>query len=60
MKTLDFQQMEMIEGGTACEAVAVIGTIAGIASMFGPVGLAIAGPTAVGMGVASIICAFKM
>ena len=28
MKTLDFEQMEMIEGGTACEAVAVIGTIA--------------------------------
>lgn len=64
MKKMHFNQMEVIEGGAPCSStankfIAVTGFIAGVASSFGPIGLAIAGPTALGMGVASIICAWK-
>jgi hypothetical protein len=64
MKKMELKQMEQIEGGTPCSStankfIAVTGLIAGVASSFGPIGLAIAGPTALGMGVASIICAWK-
>jgi hypothetical protein len=62
MKTLELRQMENIEGGcsdTANRFIAWTGFIAGVAASFGPIGLAIAGPTALGMGVASIICAYR-
>jgi len=64
MKQLEVKQMTEIEGGEPCSTtankfIAVTGFIAGIAASFGPIGLAIAGPTALGMGVAGIICAWK-
>ncbi len=59
MKTMELSKMSTIEGGAPCsdtanKFIAVTGFIAGVASSFGPIGLAIAGPTALGMGVASI------
>ena len=43
----------------AAKPVAIIGGIAGIGSMFGPVGLAIFGPTALAMSAIGIGCAFS-
>lgn len=52
----------MIEGGgcsaTANKYIASIGLAASIGSCFGPIGLALCGPTALGMGIAGVICAF--
>ncbi len=63
MKKIELSQMEIIEAGgcgaTADKFIAVTGFIAGVAASFGPIGLAIAGPTALGMGIASIVCAWK-
>ncbi len=63
MKKMKFDQMVSIEAGgcgaAADKFIAVTGFIAGVASCFGPIGLAIAGPTALGMGIASIACAWK-
>ena len=54
--------MEQIEGGCSERlerTIAVAGLVAGIGSMFGLIGLMIAGPTALGMAIRSAICAFK-
>jgi len=56
--------MEMVEGGTPCNStvnkiIAVGGLITGIAASTGPIGFLIAGPSAIGLGVMSVICAFK-
>lgn len=62
MNTLTINQMEQMEGGCSAKAqkfIATIGLAAGIGSAFGPIGLAIFGPTALAMGVASVACAFK-
>lgn len=64
MKRLDLTMMHTIEGGEPCsptanKIIAVTGLIAGIGSCFGPIGLLIAGPTALGMGVLSVVCAWK-
>jgi hypothetical protein len=63
MKKLSLNQMEIIEGGSKCgdagdKAIAVIGLVAGIGACVGPVGLLIAGPTAIGMGIFGVVCAF--
>lgn len=62
MNTLTFEQMEKMEGGCSAKAqkfIATVGLTASIGSAFGPIGLAIFGPTALAMGVASLACAFK-
>ena len=63
MKKLELNEMENLIAGTTCdnlkEEIAVIGLVAGIASMFGPIGLLIAGPTALGMGIITVYCAFE-
>ena len=62
METLNFEQMENLQGGNGCDAlnspaVKTIALIAGVVSCFGPVGLAIGGPTALGLSVGAVICA---
>ena len=63
MKELNFEQMEEVNGGgcstSANRFISSVGLVAGVASMFGPVGLMIAGPTALGMGILSAYCAFS-
>jgi len=63
MKTLELNQMENVEGGTCSSGaekfIAVTGTVATIAGFFVPIGAIIAGPTALGMGIAGIVCAFE-
>ena len=63
MKALELNEMEEIIGGgcsdTANRAIATIGFIAGVGSAFGPIGLAIFGPTALGMSVAGLYCAYS-
>ena len=66
MKTLSFEQMEGIEGGTKAgcsqkttQAIAVIGLVSGVLAFIPVVGWAIFGPTAVGMSIAGTVCAFK-
>ncbi|MDR2511666.1 MAG: hypothetical protein LBC89_04305 [Bacteroidales bacterium] len=61
MKTLTFEQMEVVNGGATarqCEVIGWIGYAAGIASLFGGVaGALIFGPTAIAMGlVDNLIC----
>lgn len=60
-RALSLQEMEEVNGGGCNKRTQVLasslGLAAGIASMFGPVGLAIAGPSAVGLGIVSLICA---
>lgn len=55
--------MEIVAGGgcskKAQKFISTVGVAAGIGSAFGPIGLAIFGPTALVMGVASVACAFK-
>ena len=60
-KKLSFQEMEGIEAGCSRNAqrvMAIAGTVATIASFAGPIGAIIAAPTALGMGIGSIFCAF--
>ncbi|SMO69280.1 hypothetical protein [Gracilimonas mengyeensis] len=56
MNALDITEMEKINGGDRCDDaekfIATVGLVASIGASFGPIGLAIAGPTALGMGVA--------
>lgn len=63
MKKLELNQMADVSGGGCGEkadrAIAILGLISGIGAAFGPIGLAIAGPTALGMGVMSVFCAFR-
>lgn len=63
MKALGLEQMEFIEGGGCSDGankfIATVGLVAGIGSAFGPIGLAIFGPTALGMGIAGTICAYR-
>ena len=63
MKTLELEEMEIFIGGgcgaTMDKAISTAGFIAGLASFAGPIGAMIAGPTAVGMGIASIYCAYR-
>lgn len=63
MKKMELNQMEQITAGgcgdTADKAIATIGFVASLASLAGPIGLAIAGPTALGMGFFSVICAYR-
>jgi hypothetical protein len=62
MNSLSLNQTADISGGgcstAANRVIATAGLVAGIASAFGPIGLAIAGPTALGMGIASVVCAY--
>lgn len=62
MKNLSLEQMEKVEGGCSGnqeKAMAIIGLVAGIGASFGPVGLAIAGPTAFGIAIGAVFCAFN-
>ncbi|MDX9880761.1 MAG: hypothetical protein RBS73_01770 [Prolixibacteraceae bacterium] len=63
MKEMSFERMEEVNGGGCSketeQVIATIGFIASVASAFGPIGLAIAGPTALGMGIGSLVCAFR-
>jgi len=64
MKTLSFEQMENVQGGAACsekttKAIAVIGLVASVGACIPGAGLLIFGPTALGMGIASTVCAYK-
>lgn len=63
MERLEFHQMESIHGGNNCaEAerfIATVGLAASIGASFGPIGLAIFGPTALVMGVAAVACAYS-
>jgi len=63
MKALEVHEMEVIAGSGCDEdvdkALATIGFIAGVGSTFGPIGLAIFGPTALAVGVASLACAYS-
>lgn len=63
MKKLSLTQMENLEGGklsscgyAANVSIASIGLVASVGACFGPIGLAIAGPTALGMGVFGLVC----
>ncbi|HPR31105.1 MAG TPA: hypothetical protein PLK12_03375 [Prolixibacteraceae bacterium] len=62
MNVLSFDQMENIEGNGcstgATRFIATVGLVAGVGSAFGPIGLLIFGPTALAMGVASVVCAY--
>lgn len=53
--------MEDLDGGECSESdeqtIATIGAVASAASCFGPIGLAIAGPTALGMAISFLVCA---
>lgn len=63
MKTLSLEEMEEVTGGGCSESanqfITTAGFIAGIGACFGPVGLAICGPTALGMGIAGMVCAYN-
>lgn len=70
MKKLELKQMEEIQGGIRQESaltcderqtkiMAIAGMAATVVGLFGPVGAIIAAPTAIGMGVFSIICAYR-
>jgi len=59
MKNLELTQMEMLHGGGCLASqertLAIAGSIATVAGFFGPIGAIIAGPTALGVAVGSII-----
>lgn len=58
-KKMNFKEMEKIEGGlNATQFMAITCGVATIGSAFGPVGLAIFGPTALGCAVFGVIDAF--
>jgi len=65
MKKMNFEQMENLQGGsTGCDAlnspaVKTIALIASVVSCFGPIGLAIGGPTSLGLAAGAVICAAK-
>lgn len=63
MKALELHQMEQIEGGNNCdEAELFLATgslIFGVASAFGPIGLAIAGPTSLVLAIGALACAIE-
>ena len=62
MKKLSKEDLEDLNGAGLCDhgkLISTIGLIAGIGSSFGLVGLAIFGPTSLGMGIASVYCAFN-
>lgn len=46
-------------GDTADKAIATIGAICFVASFFGPIAWIITGPTAAGMAIAGLVCAYK-
>ena len=55
--------MEMLHGG-GCSAsqertLAIVGSIATVAGFFGPIGAIIDGPTALGVAVGSLWCAYN-
>ncbi len=63
MKKLDPQNMEVIVGGSCSragnQAIAVIGLVTGVCSFIPVIGWAMFGPAAVGMGIASVVCAYS-
>jgi len=62
MKKLTEEDLEDLNGSGLCDhgkLISTIGLIAGIGSCFGPVGLAIFGPTSLGMSIAGVYCAFN-
>ncbi|AZQ64757.1 MULTISPECIES: hypothetical protein [Flammeovirga] len=62
MENLNLNEMVIIEGGcssTTNKVIATAGLVAGVAAFAGPVGALIAGPTAIGMGIASVYCAYS-
>ena len=67
MKKLELKQMEEIQGGGSAltcddrqtKIMAVAGMAATLIGFCGPVGAIIAAPTAVGMGIFSLICAYS-
>lgn len=62
MKELSFEKMEEVNGGecstSANRFIATVGFAASVGSCFGLVGLLICGPTALGMGILSMYCAW--
>lgn len=65
MKKLELKQMEAVEGGKmSCsgyqnKVMAVAGAVTLLVGATGPIGAIIAGPTAVGVTVYSLVCAFQ-
>jgi hypothetical protein len=63
IQELSLQELESLQGGKcsdgANKAIATIGLVAGVASAIPGVGLLIFGPTALGMGIASVVCAYQ-
>ena len=63
MKEMSFEQMESLNGGGECsdsaeKFIATVGFATSVGSCFGPIGLLICGPTALGMGILSMYCAW--
>ena len=65
MKTMNFEQMENLQGGD-CEAfrknqkaLSVIALVSGVASSLCPIAALIAAPTSLGLSVGAVICAFE-
>lgn len=63
-RALSLQEMEETNGGGGCNKrtevfAAAVGLAAGVVTLLGPVGVALATPTALGLGVVSLICAIK-
>ncbi len=61
MKKLKLNQMEKIEGGCNAgqeRAAAWIGLGAGFAALAGPIGMMIAGPTALGVAIVTVYCQY--
>lgn len=62
-RSLDLNELETLHGGAcsarAQKAISTIGLVASVASFAGPIGALIAGPTALGMGIASAYCAYS-
>nr|WP_321374947.1 hypothetical protein [uncultured Bacteroides sp.] len=60
LQEMNIKEMNEVNGGwTRRQALATINVIAGIGSCFGPVGLAICGPTAIGLAIGEAICAYR-
>jgi len=65
MKTLNFEQMENLQGGD-CDAfkknqkaLSIIGVVTCVASFTNPITALIVGPTSLGLAVGAVICAYQ-
>ncbi len=62
-RALSLQEMEETNGGGCNKRTevfaAAVGLAAGAVALLGPVGVALATPTALGLGVVSLICAIQ-